>query len=64
MKETKQAYIVAMEKAEAQHYNAVTLGKSFSFESVFSTLEKLEFIKYVKTQDYNITVLRYNSLLR
>ncbi|MDR1389299.1 MAG: hypothetical protein LBJ31_04920, partial [Treponema sp.] len=31
--------------------------KSFSFESVFSTNEKLEFIKYVKTQDYSITIV-------
>ncbi|MDR1390075.1 MAG: hypothetical protein LBJ31_08895, partial [Treponema sp.] len=47
-KDNKKAYIEAMEKAEAQRYNAVAEGKSFSFESVFSTNEKLEFIKYVK----------------
>jgi predicted ABC-type ATPase len=56
-KDNKKAYIEAMQKAEAQRYNAVVEEKSFSFESVFSTTEKLEFIKYVKSQDYFITVV-------
>jgi predicted ABC-type ATPase len=57
MKDIEKAYIIAMKKAEAERYNAVTLEKSFSFESVFSTTEKVEFIKYVKSQGYNITIV-------
>jgi predicted ABC-type ATPase len=56
-KENKGVYIEAMKKAEAQRYNAIAEGRSFSFESVFSTSEKLEFLKYAKSKDYFITAI-------
>ncbi|MDR2638845.1 MAG: zeta toxin family protein [Helicobacteraceae bacterium] len=52
----KNAYIKAMEKAEEQRYEAVDLEKSFTFESVFSTREKLEFLQFAKSKGYFISV--------
>jgi len=57
LKDNKEAYILAMEKAEIQRYNAVFENKSFSFESVFSTQEKLEFLKFAKSKKYFLTVI-------
>jgi predicted ABC-type ATPase len=40
-----------------QRYKAVAEGRSFSFESVFSTAVKLDFLKFVKQQGYTITTI-------
>jgi predicted ABC-type ATPase len=57
LKDNKEAYIKAMKSAEIQRYNAISENKSFSFESVFSTQEKLDFLKFAKSQGYFITVV-------
>ncbi|GBR77455.1 hypothetical protein RDn1_114 [Candidatus Termititenax dinenymphae] len=46
-----------MQTAELQRYKAIADGRSFSFESVFSTTAKLEFLKFAQTQDYLITAI-------
>lgn len=56
-KNDKEAYILAMKKAENQRYNAIAENKSFSFESVFSTREKLDFLKFAKSKKYLITAV-------
>jgi len=55
LKDDKEAYIEAMKTAEKQRFNAVKENKSFSFESVFSTQEKLDFLKFAKSKGYEIT---------
>ncbi|GBR72938.1 putative AAA family ATPase [Candidatus Termititenax aidoneus] len=57
LKNNKEIYIKAMQLAELQRYRAVAESKSFSFESVFSTFEKLDFLRFVKTQGYIITAI-------
>jgi predicted ABC-type ATPase len=56
LKNNKEAYINAMKIAEKERYKAVEEGKSFVLESVFSTQEKLDFLKFVKSKKYNINV--------
>jgi predicted ABC-type ATPase len=53
-KDKYEPYIKAMQKAEAARYMQITLGRSFSMETVLSTAAKLEFIKYAKQQGYRI----------
>ena len=57
LKNNRTAYIKAMQIAELQRYKAVAENKSFSFESVFSTTAKLDFLKYAKQQGYTITAV-------
>jgi predicted ABC-type ATPase len=57
LKDNKEAYILAMQKAEIQRYNAIRENKSFSFESVFSTKEKLDFLEFAKSKKYFITAV-------
>jgi len=52
-----QAYIKAMQEAETQREIRLALGKSFSFETVLSTREKLDFIRKAKWQGYQIFVI-------
>jgi len=75
-KEDENAYIRAMETAELTRLNEVALGRSFSFETVLSTENKLSFIKdakaknyfvtaiYVVTSDYNINLKRIAERVR
>jgi predicted ABC-type ATPase len=53
-KDKYEPYIKAMQKAEAVRYQEVALGHSFSFETVLSTPEKLDFIRYAKRQGYSV----------
>lgn len=48
----KERYLTAMRHAESIRFSAIENGLSFSFETVFSTKEKLEFLKYVKSKGY------------
>ncbi|MDR1452532.1 MAG: hypothetical protein LBJ25_00950 [Candidatus Margulisbacteria bacterium] len=57
LKNDRGAYIQAMQVAELQRYKAVAEGESFSFESVFSTTAKLDFLKFAKMQGYKITAI-------
>jgi predicted ABC-type ATPase len=57
LKNNKEAYIKAMQLAELQRYKAIAENKSFSFESVFSTTAKLDFLKFAKIQGYKITAV-------
>lgn len=57
LKDDRATYIKAMQIAELQRYKAVAENKSFSFESVFSTTAKLDFLKFVKQQGYTITAI-------
>lgn len=57
LKDDRKAYIKAMQLAELQRYKAVAENKSFSFESVFSTTAKLDFLRFVKNQGYTITAI-------
>lgn len=70
------AYIVAMQQAETIRNDLVTLGRSFTFETVLSTTGKLDFVKqakelgyfisvtYVTTVDYNINIKRVEERVR
>ncbi|MDR0987739.1 MAG: zeta toxin family protein [Ruminococcus sp.] len=53
-KDKFEPYIAAMQKAEAARYQEIALGNSFTIETVLSTPEKLEFIRYAKRQGYKI----------
>jgi predicted ABC-type ATPase len=53
-KDKTEPYIAAMQKAEAARYQEIALGNSFSFETVLSNPEKLDFIRYAKRQGYLI----------
>jgi len=52
-----QAYIKAMQEAETQREIRLALGKSFAFETVLSTHEKLEFIRKAKWLGYKVHVV-------
>lgn len=54
---TKEEYVRAMEKAEVLRENAIEDGKSFTFETVLSTSEKIDFIARAKERGYNITTI-------
>ena len=49
-------YIAAMQKAEQLREAALLDGKSFSFETVLSTYEKVDFIRRAKQKGYAIQV--------
>jgi predicted ABC-type ATPase len=53
-KDKYEPYIAAMQKAEAARYQEIALGNSFTIETVLSTPDKLEFIRYAKRQGYKI----------
>jgi predicted ABC-type ATPase len=52
-----EAYIKAMQDAETARHQEIALGNSFSFETVLSTVSKLEFIRHAKRQGYKIHVV-------
>jgi predicted ABC-type ATPase len=53
-KDKREPYVAAMQMAEAIRYQEVALGHSFSFETVLSNAEKINFIRYAKRQGYEI----------
>nr|WP_278184600.1 zeta toxin family protein [Desulfofarcimen acetoxidans] len=53
----RERYIAAMEKAKELRKIAIDNGLSLAFETVFSTNEKLEFLKYAKVKDYYVEVI-------
>ena len=55
-KSDRAAYASAMNLAEQMRHTEIAAGNSFSFETVLSRPDKLEFIKYAKAQGYNIVV--------
>lgn len=50
-------YLDAMQKAEATRFSEIAQGNSFSFETVLSTVNKLDFIKYAKFHGYFVHVI-------
>jgi predicted ABC-type ATPase len=50
-------YIRAMNEAERRRKNNVTLKNSFTFETVLSTRNKLDFINYAKSEGYLVTAI-------
>lgn len=75
-KNSKEEYIKAMNYAETLRFEALKNGVSFTFETVLSTIEKLDFIKqakeinykittiYVTTSDYNININRIKERVK
>jgi len=53
----KDAYINAARKAEKRRFYEVAKGNSFSFETVLSKREKLDFICYAKSKGYFVHVI-------
>jgi len=51
------AYLQAMVESEKRRMLQVTLGKSFTFETVLSRAEKLEFLRFAKNEGYFITAI-------
>jgi Uncharacterized protein conserved in bacteria len=51
------AYLRSFSQAEQERYDLVAMGKPFSFETVFSTNGKLQFLKTAKAQGYRIVVV-------
>ncbi len=56
-KNIKDEYIKAMEQAEWLRKDAVENGRSMTFETVFSTRGKLDFIRYAKGRDYSVSTI-------
>ncbi|MCL2446947.1 MAG: zeta toxin family protein [Oscillospiraceae bacterium] len=56
-KENPEAYKKAMQEAEAIRNALLAQGKSFSFETVLSTREKLDFIRKAKWLGYKVHVV-------
>ena len=56
-KENLKAYQAAMQKAEALRQTELALGNSFSFETVLSMPDKLEFIRWARWQGYTVHVV-------
>lgn len=52
-----EAYLKAMQKAEAIRFLEIAQGNSFSFETVLSTKSKLDFIRYAKFNGYYVHVI-------
>jgi len=52
-----QEYISAMQEAEKRRIENVTLENSFTFETVLSTEEKLNFLLFSKSEGYFVTVI-------
>jgi predicted ABC-type ATPase len=75
-RDNKQKYIEAMIKAEELRNEAVQRGVSFTFETVFSRGDKLQFLKdahkvgyhitviYITTSDYNINIRRVEQRIK
>jgi len=51
------AYIDAMRRAERRRNGFITTKTSFTFETVLSTREKLDFINYAKAEGYIVTTI-------
>jgi len=51
------AYLEAAHKAEIRRSYEITMGHSFTFETVLSRREKLEFIRYAKAKGYFINII-------
>jgi predicted ABC-type ATPase len=56
-KDKLEPYIEAMQKAEAERYLEISVGRSYSMETVLSTTSKRDFIKYAKQQGYKIVTI-------
>ena len=56
-KDSYEANIEAANKAELMRMNYIAVGYSFSFETVLSTVEKIEFIRHAKSKGYFITAV-------
>jgi predicted ABC-type ATPase len=56
-REDANEYLKGMKEAEEIRYQLLKIGKSFTFETVFSTEDKLEFLKSAKENDYHITLI-------
>jgi predicted ABC-type ATPase len=50
-------YVKGMKKAEKIRLFLLKIGKSFTFETVFSTEEKFEFLKSAKERGYHISLI-------
>ena len=50
-------YLKGMKEAEEIRYQLLKKGESFTFETVFSTEDKLDFLKLVKGNGYHITLI-------
>ena len=50
-------YLKGMIRAEEIRHRLLKKGKSFTFETVFSTEDKLDFLKLVKENGYHITLI-------
>lgn len=57
IKSLNDRYAAAMEKAQRLREKAIDKGLSFIFESVFSTEEKLNFLKSAKEKNYHIEAI-------
>ena len=64
LKDNKELYVLAMQKAQEQRYKAVAENKSFSFESVFSTHEKLDFLRFAKSLSYSFVPIGLAMLFK
>jgi predicted ABC-type ATPase len=53
----RQAYLDAMKKAEEIRYKLVNKGQSFSFESVLSNSQKLDFLHFAKINGFFISLV-------
>jgi len=49
-------YAMAMDEAAKDRYRAVRKGQSFAFETVFSTQDKINFVRFARTHGYYILV--------
>jgi predicted ABC-type ATPase len=56
-KDSVTAYINAMQLCEQLRYDAVINGESFSFETVLSNPDKLDFIKFAQKHGYTVTAI-------
>ena len=56
-KEDLDEYMKAMKQAEAVRIYDVEAGKSFTFETVLSTEEKIDFLKDAKKRGFTITTI-------
>jgi len=56
-KENAEAYKAAMQKAETLRQTELALGSSFSFETVLSMPDKLDFIRRAKWHGYRVRVV-------
>jgi Uncharacterized protein conserved in bacteria len=56
-KEDENEYIKAMKLAESKRIKNVSIGQSFTFETVLSTEEKIDFLKDAKRNGFKITTI-------